>query len=80
MTDRTGRRGADVSIFEQIRKAREDRAMWPRWMREASDRDMGHHYFVRSMQRARIGLCQSKIRRLSHAGPGPCPSRIGEGE
>ena len=54
-----------MSIFDQIRKAREDRAMWPRWMREASDRDMGHARFVQSMQRARIRLCQSRIRRLA---------------
>lgn len=53
-----------MSIFDQIRKAREDRAKWPRWMREASDRDMGHHCFVRSMQRARVKLCQQKILRF----------------
>jgi len=53
-----------VRIFDQIRKAREDRAAWPKWMREISDRDMGHRRFVRSMQRARIKLCQSRILRM----------------
>jgi len=53
-----------VSIFDHIRRAREDRATWPRWMQEASDRDMGHRRFVRSMQRARIKLFQSRILRM----------------